>query len=181
MSLMMLLLSLVLPSLMRIPSILSANALKGLTVCMNDQVSSHSVGVLLTQCSGLSRRAQRVQSPGSRGGGPLRVWGGIWAGLRGQHRLWQERCAQCIMLRSIMYKWKGLFNYIFYIILFSAVQKVRGLHVSCNTDDDCKRSEVRQLPFTYIFLYLLKFTNDQYPGLHVVEVWSCPRVCKVRQ
>ena len=41
MSLMMLLLSLVLPSLMRIPSILSANALKGLTVCMNDQVRSH--------------------------------------------------------------------------------------------------------------------------------------------
>lgn len=34
---MMLLLSLVLPSLMRIPSILSANALKGLTVCMNNQ------------------------------------------------------------------------------------------------------------------------------------------------
>ena len=37
MSMMMLLLSLVLPSLMRIPSILSANALKGLTVCMNNQ------------------------------------------------------------------------------------------------------------------------------------------------
>ena len=75
---MMLLLSLVLPSLMRIPSILSANALKGLTVCMNDQVRSHCVGVKLTaQCSGLPRRAQRVQSPGSRGGGPLRVSGGI--------------------------------------------------------------------------------------------------------
>ena len=39
MGLMMVLMSLVLPSLMRVPSILSANALKGLTVCMNDQVT----------------------------------------------------------------------------------------------------------------------------------------------
>ena len=34
-------------------------------------------------------------------------------------------------------------NSILNTFIFSAVQKVRGLHVSCNTDDDCKRSEVR--------------------------------------
>ena len=52
--------------------------------------------------------------------------------------------------------------------LFSAVQKVRGLHVSCNTDDDCKRSEVRRLPD--IIFVTPKFANGQYLGLHVVEV-----------
>ena len=137
MSLMMLLLSLVLPSLMRIPSILSANALKGLTVCMNDQVTCHSYECCVTwQCSGLSRRAQGVQPPGPRGGGPLRLRGGIWASFSGQHRLWQERLEDITKSRFF----KNSFS-------FLAVQKVRGLHVSCNTDDDCKRSEVRRLSF----------------------------------
>ena len=63
-------------------------------------------------------------------------------------------------------------------ISFLAVQKVRGLHVSCNTDDDCKRSEVR---WFYIIRVALKMTNGHYLGLHVLEVWSSAGVCKVRQ
>jgi len=96
---MMLLLSLVLPSLMRIPSILSANALKGLTVCMNNQ-----------DCLGVHRECSHQD-----------------------HEL-VGRCVcqdgyEQVSVDSIACDKK-------------AVQKVRGLHVSCNTDDDCKRSEV---------------------------------------
>ena len=62
-------------------------------------------------------------------------------------------------------------------ISFLDVQKVRGLHVSCNTDDDCKRSEVRWFYITCC----TKMTNGHYLGLHVLEIWSSAGVCKVRQ